>query len=178
MFFLFFFSNSSISGMPGMPGYKMGSLLMVFSLVHAANICGSNHTLGVTVMDMVNLTYPGMDAVAQAFRMGTHNTPPSYVTLTRSKTLLGDLETACEALASYYLHSNTSSWLRIGPVTPGTGREGKGSLVDNVVDDDVFYLSGVTTTAKVPRNADGGLDWYVSVRIFYAICNTCILIYR
>ena len=106
----------------------------------AANICGANATLGAAVMDALNLTFPGLEAVAAAAGRG-------------------DLDAACEALAAYYASSNTSSWLRIAPVAPGTGRVGPGSLVDNVVDLDEFYLAGVDTSGKIPRNADGGLDW-------------------
>jgi len=88
----------------------------------------------------MNLSYPGLEAVAAAASVG-------------------DLNTACETLAEYYRNSNTSFWLRLPPVTPGSGRVGKGSLVDNAVDYDIYYMAGVTTSAKIPRNADGGLDW-------------------
>lgn len=114
--------------------------LVLASAASAANICGENRTLGLAVMSVLNLTYPGLEAVAAA-------------------NAAGDLDSACEALAAYYLTSNTSSWLRIPPVAPGTGRVGKGSLVDNAVDKDLYYLAGVTTSAVIPRNPDGGLDW-------------------
>ena len=91
-------------------------------------------------MAAVNLSYPGLEAVAAA--------------ATR-----GDLDSACEALAAYYAAANTSYWLRVGPVAPGTGRVGKGSLVDDVVDKDYYYMAGVDTWGVIPRNADGGLDW-------------------
>lgn len=108
--------------------------------VRAANICGENKTLGLAVMNVLNLTYAGLEAVASAAGSG-------------------DLDTACEALAAYYASSNSSYWLRIPPVKPGTGRVGNGSLVDNAVDYDIYYMAGVTTTGKIPRNADGGLNW-------------------
>ena len=104
------------------------------------NICGANTTLGQHVMAALNLSYPGLEAVAEAEASG-------------------DLNAACEALSAYYLTSNTSAWLRVPPVAPGTGRVGNGSLVDNAVDFDLYYLAGVTTSGKIPRNADGGLDW-------------------
>jgi hypothetical protein len=88
----------------------------------AANICGQNATLGAHVVAALNLTYPGLEAVAAAVAQG-------------------DLDAACEALAQYYRTSNTSAWLRIPPVAPGTGRVGAGSLVDNVVDHDLYYNS-------------------------------------
>ena len=114
--------------------------LILASTASAANICGENRTLGLAVMSALNLTYPGLEAVAAA-------------------NAAGDLDAACEALASYYRASNTSSWLRIAPVAPGTGRVGKGSLVDNAVDLDLYYMAGVTTSGVIPRNPDGGLDW-------------------
>jgi hypothetical protein len=121
---------------------RLFPLLALVSLqaASAANICGTNATLGAAVMDVLNLTFPGLEAVAAAAGRG-------------------DLDAACEALAAYYEASNTSSWLRVAPVAPGTGRVGPGSLVDNAVDNDIYYLAGVDTTGKIPRNADGGLDW-------------------
>lgn len=118
----------------------LAALLLSFKSAHAANICGQNRTIGTQVMAALNLSYPGLEAVAAA--QGA-----------------GDLDTACEALAAYYSAANTSSWLRIAPVTPGTGRVGKGSLVDNAVDRDLYYMGGVDTSGIIPRNADGGLDW-------------------
>jgi hypothetical protein len=91
-------------------------------------------------MAAVNLTFPGLEAVASAQRSG-------------------DLDAACEALAAYYAAANTSYWLRIAPVTPGTGRVGNNSEVDNVVDHDYFYMAGVDTGAVIPRLPDGGFNW-------------------
>ena len=120
---------------------RVALLLVAFlGSARAANICGENKTLGLAVMNVLNLTYKGLEAVASAAGSG-------------------DLDTACEALAAYYASSNSSYWLRIPPVKPGTGRVGNGSLVDNAVDHDIYYMAGVTTTGKIPRNADGGLDW-------------------
>ena len=106
----------------------------------AANICSQNRVIGQQVMAAVNLSYPGLEAVAAAQRSG-------------------DLDAACEALATYYTVANTSSWLRMAAVTPGTGRVGNNSEVDNAVDRDYYYLAGVDTGAVIPRNADGGFDW-------------------
>jgi hypothetical protein len=119
------------------------SLLLLCAAAPAAlavNICGLNRTLGLAVMNVLNLSYPGLEAVSAAEARG-------------------DLDAACEALAAYYATSNTSYWLRVPPVTPGTGRVGNGSEVDNAVDYDIYYMAGVTETGKIPRNADGGLDW-------------------
>ena len=103
-----------------------------------SNICGTNATLGRQVMSVLNLTWPGLEAVAAAEKAG-------------------DLNTACEALADYYRAANTTWWHRVPPVTPGKGMVG--GQTDAMVLHDIFYLAGVDTSAKVPRNADGGLDW-------------------
>ena len=60
---------------------------------------------GRALVGALNLSWPGLES-AKAFADA------------------GDLGAACDAVASYYAHSNTSSWLRIGPVTPGTGTVG------------------------------------------------------
>jgi hypothetical protein len=125
-----------LEGMP--PRTLLLSLCACAAL--AGNICGENKTLGSAVMGALNLSFPGLEAVAAAARAN-------------------DLDAACEALAAYYAAANTSSWLRIGPVTPGTGRVGAGSNVDNAVDHDLYYMGGVDTSGVIPRNADGGLDW-------------------
>jgi hypothetical protein len=70
----------------------------------------------------------------------------------------GDLGAACEARAAYYAASGTAAWLR-PPAAPAPSGRLAGGAVDAMVFHDVFTLSGVDTTAKVPRNADGGLDW-------------------
>jgi len=106
----------------------------------AANVCGANATLGAHIIASVNLSYPGLELVA-------------------GNASAGDLDAACEALAAYYAAANTSYWLRVAPVAPGTGRVGAGSLVDNAVDHDLYYMAGVDTSGVIPRNADGGLDW-------------------
>ncbi len=114
----------------------------ISSAVHARtaaqNICGSNATIGTAVVRALNLTYPGLEAVAAAASAG-------------------DLNTACEALASYYKTSNTSTWLRIPALAPGSGLAG--GAADLIVFNDTFYFSGVATQARIPRNPDGGLDW-------------------
>ena len=103
------------------------------------NICDTNATVGAHVLSVLNLTYPGLEAVAAAAARG-------------------DAGAACEALAAYYAASGTAAWLRKPPPPPPSSRLA-GGVVDAMVFHDVFYLAGVDTTAKVPRNADGGLDW-------------------
>lgn len=126
--------------MPSFLCRALCALALCATGVLSSNICATNSTLGKHIMSVLNLTYPGLEAVAAA-------------------EAAGDLGAACEALAAYYRVSNSSSWLRVPPVAPGTGRVGNGSLVDNAVDYDVYYMSGVDTSGKVPRNQDGGLDW-------------------
>jgi len=103
----------------------------------AANICGANATLGAHVVSVLNLTFPGLGAVAAAAGRG-------------------DLGAACDALAGYYAAANTSAWLR-RPLPPPSSRR-VGGAVDDVVYRDV-YAEGGLGSGRVPRNADGGLDW-------------------
>jgi Heparinase II/III N-terminus/Heparinase II/III-like protein len=114
-------------------------LLTLLSCAYSANICGQNSTIGYSVIAALNLSYPGLESVA-------------------SFAAQNDLDSACEALATYYKTANTAAWLRI-PNVPTPSSKLAGGVVDNMVFNDTFYLSGVDTTAKVPRNADGGLDW-------------------
>jgi hypothetical protein len=102
------------------------------------NICATNAAIGRSVAAAVNLTRPGLEAVASAVAAG-------------------DYGAACDALAAYYASGNSSWWLRLPPVAPGTGLAG--GLPDAVVFNDSYYLQGVQLTEIVPRNADGGLDW-------------------
>jgi hypothetical protein len=100
------------------------------------NICATNAAIGRSVAAAVNLTWPGLEAVASAVAAG-------------------DYGAACDALVAYYADGNTTWWLRLPPVAPGTGLAG--GAADEVAFHDVY--SGVGSTVKVPRNADGGLDW-------------------
>ena len=107
------------------------------SAAPAANVCGSNATLGAHVVSVVNLTYPGLQDVAAAAARG-------------------DLGAACEALAEYYAGANSSAWLR-RPLPPPSARR-VGGAVDAVVFNDIYDEGGLGS-GRVPRNADGGLDW-------------------
>ena len=107
-------------------------------ITNITNICGENSTIGTMIINAVNLSYPGLEQVAQYANQNDYNA-------------------ACEALANYYQYSNTTYWLRIPPVTPGN--QTAGGIVDEMVFHDIFYLAGVATTQFVPRNADGGLNW-------------------
>ena len=105
----------------------------------SSNICASNAFIGHAVIDAVNLSWPGLEAV-------------------KSAAVAGELGSACEALAAYYKYSNGSAWLRL-PRTPMASKRRAGGAVDELVDQDIFRLSGVRQVAKIPRNPDGGLDW-------------------
>ena len=105
----------------------------------AANICATNATIYSNVLAVLNLTHPSLAPVAAAAARG-------------------DAGGACEALATYYATASSASWLRL-PAPPPPSTRLAGGTVDPMVLHDIFYLSGVDATAKVPRNADGGLDW-------------------
>eukprot|EP00040_Diaphanoeca_grandis_P024171 m.132586 g.132586 ORF g.132586 m.132586 type:complete len:852 (-) comp29619_c0_seq1:45-2600(-) len=103
------------------------------------NICAQNASIGQAVISAVNLSWPGMEAV-------------------KSAATANDLGAACEALATYYKNGKTSEWLRL-PVIPVPSARRAGGDADDLVDHDIFHLSGVGQVAKIPRNADGGIDW-------------------
>ena len=86
---------------------------------------------------MLNLTYPGLSAVAAAVARA-------------------DLNAACDELASFYASASSAPWLRRPLPPPSSRRVGGGT--DAVVFHDV-YDEGDLGTGTVPRNADGGLDW-------------------
>ena len=103
------------------------------------NICSQNPSVGRAVLSAVNLSWPGLAAVLEASEQG-------------------DLAGACSALADYYLHGNTSAWLRRQAPAGAAGHQQRvGTDIDLVVDHDIYSFTGLTT--KVPRNADGGLAW-------------------
>lgn len=112
-------------------------LLSAGCTAQVTNICSENITLGVAVISSLNLSYPGLSAVAAAADKQ-------------------DYGTACEALATYYADSNTSAWLRRPSPPPSTQRVG--GSVDDAVFHDIFD-EGDLGKGKVPRNPDGGLDW-------------------
>jgi hypothetical protein len=102
------------------------------------NICVHNVSLAQQLFAALDLSYPGLEQVAAAFHQKNFG--------------LG-----CELLAEYYQSSPSGSWLRKPPVAPSEKRAG--GQADAALDD-VFTLSGVTETAKIPRDPDGGLDWH------------------
>ncbi len=103
------------------------------------NICATNRSIGQAVVAAVNLSWPGLGSV-------------------QSAVAAGDLGGACEALADYYQKGNSSAWLRIS-TSPAPSSRKAGGDADDLVEHDIFHLSGVGQVAKVPRNPDGGIDW-------------------
>mmetsp|Transcript_1362 Transcript_1362/g.4443 ORF Transcript_1362/g.4443 Transcript_1362/m.4443 type:complete len:757 (-) Transcript_1362:115-2385(-) len=108
----------------------------------ATNICGSNATIGRAVVASYNSSHPGLEGFAAAVASG-------------------DLNGACEALIEYYRTGTSGSWLRWTPPANFTWNSTVrvGGQTDQILDD-VYFLSGVRCTAKIPRNADGGINWY------------------
>lgn len=106
----------------------------------SSNICGRNITIGRAVVNAMNLSYtPKLKAALDAAYQGDYNT-------------------ACEEIATYYAQGNSSAWWRLPPVTPGNTTAG--GWADELVFHDIFNLHGVNEVAKIPRNADGGFDWF------------------
>ena len=104
-----------------------------------ANICGQNKTIGQAVIAAMNLSTPGLRQAASAAASG-------------------DLGKACQAIADYYRQGKSSSWLRIGPVAPGTSRVG--GATDAMVDHDIYqHFPSPAGPVKIPRTGAGGLNW-------------------
>ena len=116
----------------------MAFMAMHSTLIEGANICSQNVTLGRAIIATINTSYPGLEAVAAAAKAGQY-------------------DSACDLLVQYYQNCSSGSWLRIPPVPPGTGHAG--GQADAALQD-IFTLTGVDQTAKIPRNPDGGLDWH------------------
>ena len=108
-------------------------------LSQSANICSTNATIAAHVLSVLNLTAPALAPVAAAAARGDHGA-------------------ACEALADYYMTSGTAPWFRPAS-TPTPSSRVVGGATDEMVFHDIFTLAGVTCSAKIPRNADGGLRW-------------------
>jgi hypothetical protein len=104
----------------------------------STNICGQNSTIGLYVISVLNLTFPGLEKVKAAVS-------------------INDLNTACEALAEYYKNANTSAWYRHSSPIPTNSTAG--GIVDEMVFHDIWYLAGVDITSHIPRMPDGGLNW-------------------
>ena len=103
------------------------------------NICASNATIGQAVIDAVNLSWPGLEAV-------------------KASAAGGDLGAACEGLATYYREGHSSSLLRLRK-TPAPSTRRAGGNADDLLFHDRFHLGGVGQVAAIPRNADGGINW-------------------
>ena len=80
--------------------------------IDSSNICGLNITIGRAVVAAVNLTRPGLEAAAAA-------------------AAAGKLGLACRSIANFYRSGNSTPWLRLPAVTPGTALVG-GSIDEMV----------------------------------------------
>lgn len=109
------------------------------SVAAEPNICATNSTLGTAVLAAVNLSYPGLEAAAAAAAKG-------------------DRGAACQAIADYYRHGNSTSWHRIGPVTPGARMMG-GDVDAMVLNDSYCCFPSPAGPVTIPRTANGGLNW-------------------
>eukprot|EP01043_Picozoa_sp_COSAG02_P089834 COSAG02_NODE_26768_length_625_cov_0.874525_1_plen_134_part_10 len=85
----------------------------------------------------LNLSYPGLEAAKVAVASGNH-------------------ASACKAIAAYYSGAKSASWLRDPSPPPGTALAG--GVVDEVRLNDTYDFYG--EVGRVPRNVDGGLDWF------------------
>jgi hypothetical protein len=68
----------------------------------------------------------------------------------------GDFTSACNGVANYYSSSTKVAWLR--HIAPPPGNKRVGGDVDTVMLNDSYNFYG--EVGRVPRNKDGGLDWY------------------
>ena len=99
---------------------------------------GPHSTITTLLFRSLNLSYPGLERA-------------------RSALSGGNLSGACDAVAQYYADAATASWLR--KPGPRPGRSLVGGNIDAIVFNDTFDFYG--EVGRVPRNADGGLDWCV-----------------
>ena len=118
-------------------------LVVVGALIAVAadsNICSTNATIGNAVIRAINLSWPGLEPA-------------------RDAAASGDLGAACQHISDYYRNANTSAWFR-SPTTPKPGSGLVGGNVDAMVFNDTFWgFPSPTHPCKIPRNADGGLQW-------------------
>ncbi|MBF0431772.1 MAG: discoidin domain-containing protein [Fibrobacteria bacterium] len=87
-----------------------------------------------TLLNNLDLTRPGLEQVKATFEEGK-------------------IYAAGVQLLAYYNTCESGSWLRLEPKTSGTGTNAYAEAMLQ----DTITIQGVT--AKVPRLADGGLDW-------------------
>ena len=99
-----------------------------------------NATIGAAVVRAVNLSWPGLE-------------------LARDAAANGDLGAACQHISDFYKNSNSSARFRLRK-TPKPGNGLAGGAVDQIVFNDTFSgFPSPTYPCKIPRNADGGLQW-------------------
>ena len=93
--------------------------------------------LTALLFSALNLSSPSLTAVAKLHRDG-------------------NLTAACNAVALHFTEASTASWLRLQAPTRGIARIG--GEVDAIMLNDTYVFYG--EIGRVPREADGGLDWY------------------
>ena len=98
------------------------------------NVCATNASIGHAVIAAINLSWPGLEAVASA-------------------ATAGDLGTACEALATYYTNANTAAWLRL-PAAPRQSARKVGGEADAAVDHDIWNLCTYRRPAPARTDPD------------------------
>ena len=112
------------------------SLAAAWDLVSADDGCPDAAVASV-LFQRLNLSHPGLEAAKEAVASG-------------------DQTTACKAVAAYYSGAKTAAWLR--HASPPAGTAWAGGAVDEVALNDTYDFYG--EVGRVPRNADGGLNWY------------------
>ena len=73
------------------------------------NICSQNSTLGLAILQSMNLSYPGLSSVRSLFSAG-------------------DLGGACEALSQFYQQGDSAGWLRYNVTVKPTNNTAKGAV--------------------------------------------------
>lgn len=100
----------------------------------AADFCEAWPEKAKALIDALDLSHPGLEAV----RVAVH---------------AGDLPAACEALLAYYAGADTCPWLRIEAVPHSEERYEKAEPI--LADTFTCYHQ----TDRIPRRENGGLDW-------------------
>lgn len=85
----------------------------------------------------LNFSYPGLEDAAKALAAG-------------------DNETACAAIARYYVTAPTAQWLRPSNPTPTPSTKRTGGWADVIMADNYSFYG---TQSLVPRFSGGGLNW-------------------
>ena len=107
---------------------------------YAQDGCPASKLTTRLLIDGLNFSFPGLEAAKAALHEGTAS---------------GNFTATCNAVSAYYASSARASWLRRPAPLAGSGVVG--GQTDDVRLRDTYDFYG--EVGKVPRNADGGLDW-------------------